>query len=216
MFPIADEKTYKFPIINVLIIALCVFVFIVQVSAIDFDVFVSNYALVPRRINFLDLGTLWPFISSIFMHGSLMHIGSNLWFLWIFGDNVEEDLGSISYLLFYVAGGIIAGLAQYVLSARSLIPMLGASGAISAVMGYYMIAFPTNRVKVLSRYGSSYVPAYSMLLSWILLQLFSTVGSLVSGGFMGGGVAWMAHVGGFVFGVITAKLLNRGHFVSYR
>ncbi|HOU76291.1 MAG TPA: rhomboid family intramembrane serine protease [Candidatus Dojkabacteria bacterium] len=209
MFPLSDDKTYKFPIVNILIIATCIFVFIIQISAVDFDVLVNNYALVPWRINILNFSTWWPFVSSIFMHGSLMHIGSNLWFLWIFGDNVEEDLGSLNYLFFYLIGGIFAGFAQYLLSTKSLIPMLGASGAISAVMGYYMVAFPANRVRVLTRYGSGYVPAYSMLLSWILLQLLSTVGSLASGRFMGGGVAWMAHVSGFAFGFLSAKLLKR-------
>lgn len=209
MFPLADDKTYKFPIINITLIVLCILMFVMQLLASDFNVFVYDYALVANRIILSDITTWWPFVTSIFMHGSLMHIGSNLWFLWIFGDNVEENLGSVRYLFFYLLGGFVASLAQLIFMLNSNIPMLGASGAISAVMGYYMIAFPTNRVRVLTRYGSGYVPAYSMLLSWILLQLFSSVGSMVGGGFVGGGVAWMAHIGGFAFGVAVAKLLKR-------
>lgn len=144
MFPISDSiKTKHFPILNVLIIAVTIFVFIKQITAPDFEKFTTAFALISSQVNFADISTLIPFITAIFLHGGFLHIISNLWFLWVFGDNVEDRLGFIFYPLLYFGSGVLGNVVQYILMPASPIPMLGASGAIAGILGAYYVFFPS-------------------------------------------------------------------------
>jgi len=211
MFPIRDHNpSDRLPIITVLLILLTVFVFYVQITAADFEGFILQYALVPSSIDLLQPVTLLPFIYSIFMHGGWLHIISNMWFLWIFGDNVEAMLGHVPYALFYLFCGVAAGVTQYLFSTSSDIPMLGASGAVAGVLGAYMAYFPHNKVDTLivgfvGFMHKVQVPASLMLGYWFIIQLFSGVGSF---GAEGGGVAWWAHIGGFAAGWILVRFFK--------
>jgi len=147
-------------------------------------------------------------ITCMFLHGSLMHLGSNLLYLWIFGDNVEHRFGPVKFLLFYLAAGIAASFAQIVLKPDSVIPTLGASGAISGVLGAYLVLFPRNKVKALLLYMVVTVPAILVLGMWIGMQLVNGTGSLFDTG-GGGGVAYAAHIGGFVAGLLVALAVRK-------
>ncbi len=141
--------------------------------------------------------------TSMFMHGGWLHILGNMWFLWIFGDNIERRFGSISYLVFYLAAGVVASVAQIAASPDSLIPSLGASGAIAGVLGAYIALFPTNRVTIVAfRFIPFVVPAFIALGIWFLLQFVNGVASIAVTE-QTGGVAYLAHVGGFVTGVVV-------------
>src|SRR3989344_4765236 len=147
MFPIRDHNPSKsFPIVTIFIIIVTSIAFYLQLSAPDFEGFIMQFALVPSRVDISRLETLLPFIYSIFMHGGWLHIISNMWFLWIFGDNIEAVLGHIPYLFFYLFCGLAAGLTQYLFSAGSDIPMLGASGAVAGVLGAYLVLFPRHKI----------------------------------------------------------------------
>jgi membrane associated rhomboid family serine protease len=215
MIPLSDRKTNIFPFITILLIIANVIVFIAEITTgngLDTisQAFVEKYALVPAEISLSNPESLYTFFTSMFLHGGPMHIISNMWYLWIFGDNVEEEMGSFVYLWFYLFGGLFASLLQYLFTINSTIPSLGASGAISALLGFYMIAFPYNKIKILyiPLFGGflrkGYVSASYMLLYWGLLQFVNSVGWLATGN--SGGVAWLAHLGGFAFGVIVAKI----------
>jgi membrane associated rhomboid family serine protease len=150
-------------------------------------------------------------LTAIFMHGSLMHLGGNMWFLWIFGDNVEDDMGHLKYLIFYLATGILASLAFVFLNASgdaALTPCLGASGAISGVLGGYLVLHPHRRVSVIFLRMMVDVPGYVAVGIWFLFQIVSGVFDANAGG--GGGVAYSAHVAGFVAGMILAKPFASG------
>jgi len=154
-------------------------------------------------------------LTSMFLHGSWFHLISNVWFLWIFGNNVEDSMGRGRFVVFYLLGGLLAAAAQVALNPASGIPMVGASGAISAVMGAYLVLYPRVRVHMLVFivvFVTTFtVPAYFMLVYWVLLQALGTVGSL---GSEGGGVAFAAHLGGFVAGVALIKLFARRDLVE--
>ncbi|MFN2589462.1 MAG: rhomboid family intramembrane serine protease [Actinomycetota bacterium] len=146
---------------------------------------------------------------AMFLHGGWLHIGGNMLFLWVFGNNVEDKLSSLLFLVFYLAGGIAATAAQIAVGPDSVIPNLGASGAIAAVLGAYLVMFPRRRVLTLVMFffiTAIYLPAFVVLGLWFVLQLFSGVGSLSPAVNAGGGVAFWAHVGGFVFGAVLALL----------
>jgi membrane associated rhomboid family serine protease len=144
-------------------------------------------------------------LTAMFMHGGWLHLGGNMLFLWVFGDNVEHALGTLAYLVFYLVAGVVASFAQIWLDPTSVIPTLGASGAISGVLGAYIVLFPTNRVRVLAWYYVLAVPAIVAIGMWALLQLFYGLGSIAETQ-QTGGVAYMAHVGGFVVGVLVGLL----------
>lgn len=230
MLPIGDEGTPAqrgLPIVNLTIIALNILMFIVQV--VLGDSFTNGWSLIPREIttghdligNFtvpgfdgsIDL-TAAPLgipyltlLTSMFMHGGLLHIGSNMLFLFIFGDNVEDNFGSLKYLLFYLACGLGASAAQIVLGGPdSIIPNLGASGAIAGVLAAYLILFRQARIKVLLTLGYFFtvttVPALFMIGIWIATQLLSIF--VLEEQTAGGGVAYWAHVGGFVTGILLS------------
>jgi len=151
-------------------------------------------------------------LSSMFMHGGLMHLGGNMLYLWIFGDNVEHRFGSVLFLAFYLLSGLLASATQIFLGPESLIPNLGASGAISGIMGAYLILFPRNKVNAIFIFRMISVPAVVVLGMWIAMQIFQGAGSLKNVG-DSGGVAYGAHIGGFVAGVafgLLARMLMKG------
>ena len=199
MLPLRDhERSALFPAVTISLIGINALAFIAEVMSPDLDAFIRAWALVPSVLNPV------TFISSMFLHGGLMHIGSNMWYLWIFGDNVEGRLGHIRFLLFYLAAGLVATFAQLPQLAGTDIPLLGASGAIAGVLGMYLAFFPHHRVDALvpdffGFWRMMTIPASLVLGFWFILQIFSGVGSI---GATGGGVAWFAHIGGFAFGWI--------------
>lgn len=150
-------------------------------------------------------------LSSMFMHGGFMHLFGNLLYLWIFGDNVEHRFGMIPFLVFYLISGLAASFAQIFMDPDSIIPTLGASGAISGVMGAYLVLFPKNKVRAILLYFVVSVPAVVAIGLWIIMQFVGGWGSLVSAEQSAGGVAYAAHIGGFVAGLVLAMLM-RGYF----
>jgi membrane associated rhomboid family serine protease len=138
-----------------------------------------------------------------------MHLGGNMLYLWIFGDNIERAMGSARFLTFYVICGVVAGLAHILFSGASAVPSVGASGAISGILGGYLLLFPQNRVRVMTRGGIASVPAIVVLGFWIVIQLFSQLGSIAETSDTGG-VAYMAHIGGFAAGLVLVKLFTAG------
>jgi membrane associated rhomboid family serine protease len=170
----------------------------------------------PRALAVLcngDRTLLTPF-TSMFIHAGWLHILGNMLFLWVFGDNVEDALGHLRYLVFYVVVGLAAAAAQVALNMNDFVPMVGASGAIAGVMGAYLVMYPQARIAVVIPFfwflGAPYVPAVALIGVWFLMQLMSGVGSIgyATGG--GGGVAWWAHIGGFLAGLLLVSLFRRG------
>ncbi|HQN43408.1 MAG TPA: rhomboid family intramembrane serine protease [Anaerolineaceae bacterium] len=171
---------------------------------------VYQFALIPASFsNGIDLGDITDIFTSMFMHAGLAHIAGNMLYLWIFGDNVEDRLGSFKYLLFYLAGGLAASLTHLLFNPNSQIPTVGASGAIAAVLGAYLVMYPQSRIATFIPLGFfmrlAMVPASVVLGFWFILQLFN--GFLSIGAADVGGVAFWAHIGGFVAGVVLAKLM---------
>lgn len=213
MFPIRDHNhSDKFPLVTVTFIAINTLVFFYQLS-IDTNAFVYHYALVARWVDLTRPSTWYPLLTSMFLHGGWLHIISNMWFLWIFGDNIEAALGHIKYLLFYLTSGIAASLVQFMVTPDSTIPMLGASGAIAGILGGYLVLFPHAKIETLLIVFGGYmtranIPAQIMLFYWFVTQLFSGVGSVAAGMHTQGGVAFFAHVGGFVAGFLLMRLIK--------
>lgn len=147
-------------------------------------------------------------LTSMFMHGGWLHIGGNLLFLWIFGDNVEHRIGHVPYLAFYLVAGVIASFAQILVNPDSFIPTLGASGAISGVLGAYLVMFPTNRVTVLMLRFPMRVPAIAAIGLWAVFQFVNGIGAFALTEETAGGVAYMAHIGGFVFGLLAGLVFR--------
>lgn len=210
MFPIRDSKTSgKFPFINLLLIFLNIYIFLKQLFITDSDLFIRTYALIPTNVNLLNTTTLTPFITSMFLHAGFIHILSNMWFLWIFGDNVEAKIGHIKYLAFYVSCGILATFIQFIFISNSQLPMVGASGAIAAVLGAYLKNFPKNSVDTLIPFLGLpiiiAIPAYLMLIYWFFTQAFNGVATIVASTASIGGVAYVAHVAGFASGYILSS-----------
>jgi membrane associated rhomboid family serine protease len=164
-----------------------------------------------------EVGSWYTVVTSMFLHGSWFHIIGNMWFLWVFGDNVEDSMGHLRFGFFYLVAGLLAAGAQIAIQPSSPIPMVGASGAISGVMGGYLVLYPKVRVHMLVFLGffvtTVAIPAYFMLLYWAFLQLIGSVPMLAGGG-EGGGVAFMAHLGGFVAGVVLIKLFANPKLVE--
>ena len=158
--------------------------------------------------------------TSMFMHGGWMHLIGNMIFLWIFADNIEAVVGNMGFLLFYLLGGIFAALAHVLMDPSSTIPSVGASGAISAVMGAYLVMFPKSRIKVilLIFFITFEISALAFLGIWFIQQLVSGIGSIGLTAETSGGIAWWAHIGGFVFGLVSGFLLKKryGYRYSYR
>jgi membrane associated rhomboid family serine protease len=211
MIPIRDQiPTRRIPFVNYLLILGNVLVFFLQWQAgPNQEGIVYQFALIPAQVSSgLDFGDITDIFTSMFMHAGFAHIAGNMLYLWIFGDNVEDSMGHAKYLLFYLAGGTVASLAHIFTNPASQIPTVGASGAIAAVLGAYLVLYPQSRVLTLIPLGfflrMTTVPAVIVLGLWFVLQLFSGVMSM--GGPDVGGVAFWAHIGGFLAGVVLAKL----------
>lgn len=214
MIPLRDEiPTHRFPLINYTLIAINVLVYLFQsMLGPNEQALVYEFALIPFSFtSSLNLGDITDLFTSMFMHAGLAHIGGNLLYLWIFGDNVEDRMGRGRYLFFYLLGGFVASLTHILTNPGSQIPTVGASGAIAAVLGAYLVLYPRSRVLTLVLLGffirMTMLPASIVLGLWFVLQFFSGVMSL--GGPDVGGVAFWAHIGGFVTGVVLAKVLAR-------
>lgn len=210
MIPLHDtNQRTSFPFINYLIIISNIFVFWLQLTAPNFETFILTHGFISSRFSLIDPSTWFQIISSMWMHGGFLHIIFNLWFLHIFGDNVEDRIGHIRYFLFYVITGIFAVAAQYLIDPTSSIPLIGASGAIAGVTGAYLYLFKDARIVALvpSFFGLMHrvvLPSWIFLGYWFVLQIISGVGSLTSIDVNGGGVAFFAHIGGFVAGYVLA------------
>lgn len=211
MIPLKDENpTHITPFVNYSLIAINILVFVYQEFITpDPEAFVLEHALVPAQLlRDLDLRNFIRLFTSMFMHAGIPHIGGNMLYLWLFGDNVEDAMGHFRYLLFYLLGGLLASAIHIFTSPGSQIPTLGASGAIAAALGAYLILYPRSRVLSLIPLGFflrlTMVPAIIVLGLWFVLQLFQ--GILALGGPDVGGVAFWAHIGGFAAGFVLAKL----------
>src|SRR5258705_4173933 len=245
VFPLYDDNSDRLttPVVNYALIAanIFVFVFLQQLgtneqftyafSTVPLEIVTGHDVVTPSRVMVTvtgqrllvpGLGRTWPSVyltlfTSMFMHGGIAHIAGNMLFLWIFGDNIEDRLGHLRYLTFYLLCGVLASLAHVFATAAfsidqssMLVPSLGASGAISGVLGGYLVLHPTRRVTVILFRFLTDVPAYIAIGIWFAFQLISGLGML-GGGSQQGGVAYAAHVGGFVAGVVLIKLFDMGH-----
>jgi membrane associated rhomboid family serine protease len=193
-------------VVTVLLIAINLLLFLYELAQPDTNAFIATYGMIPDQFSFQTLFT------SMFLHGGWMHVLGNMWFLWIFGDNIEDILGHGKFLLFYLVCGMVAGLAQVLVDPTSRVPTVGASGAIAGVLGAYMMKFPHSRilslVTIIIFFTTVEVPAWLMLIYWFGIQFFYGVGSIgYSHVSQGGGVAYMAHDGGFVAGALLILLL---------
>lgn len=212
MFPIRDtHNSGKFPFINLLLIAANIYVFALEIFSPDVELLIQQYALIPQSVDLLHPETLKPFITSMFLHAGFLHILSNMWFLWIFGDNVEAAMGHIKYLTFYLLCGIAASFAQYIFIADSTLPMVGASGAIAGILGAYLKKFPRNSVDtIIPIFGLPIIiaiPSNIMLIYWFITQAFNGVATIFVETASVGGVAYLAHTGGFIAGFLLSPLL---------
>jgi membrane associated rhomboid family serine protease len=207
MFPIGDDNSARrsIPVITYILIVLNLLFFLVELSG--GDAFVMQWAFVPGRFMADPVGDLPTLFTSMFMHAGWVHLGGNMLYLWIFGDNVEDRFGQIQFLFFYLLCGLAATFAQLMFSLGSNIPNLGASGAIAGVLGAYILLFPQARVSVLQGQRIIPVPALMVIGLWFVLQLFSGIGSVTAASDTGG-VAYMAHIGGFVAGFIFTFLFR--------
>jgi membrane associated rhomboid family serine protease len=226
MIPLKDENPIKIrPYVTYFLITVNILVFIYELSLNppQLDIFFHLFAVVPFELTasfngisvHQDIPELATLITSQFLHAGFTHIGFNMLFLWIFGNNIEEQLGRVKYLFFYLACGALAVLAQWFFSAMSEVPSLGASGAIAGVMGAYILKFPQARVVTVLPLGFFFplfrIPAVYFLGFWFLEQAFNSLASFevqASVGMESGGVAYWAHAGGFIVGAILAPLLG--------
>jgi membrane associated rhomboid family serine protease len=220
MLPLQDTiRSRSLPIVNWMLIILNLTVFLLIFSlGSSAEVWVAVLGLVPARFLFhLDLGNVLTLFTSMFLHGGWAHLFSNMLALYIFGDNVEDRMGSRRYLLFYLTCGVIAALAHIALNPTSSIPTVGASGAISGVLAAYLIYFPAARVITLVPLfflpWFVEIPAILYLGLWFISQLFNGVFAIVADAQALGGVAWWAHIGGFVTGLLLAPFLARRRYV---
>ncbi|MFA9462069.1 rhomboid family intramembrane serine protease [Thiohalorhabdus sp. Cl-TMA] len=223
MIPLYDDNpTSRPPVITVTLIAVSVAVFLGQISLSEQAATVLIYRLgaIPAVVTgevrlHPDLAGAVPaqatLFTSMFLHGGFLHLAGNMLYLWIFGNNVEDALGHFRFLLFYLAGGVVAALAHIYMDPVSEVPMIGASGAISGVLGAYLLLYPKAQVAVLIPIGIILqlvrLPAVVVLLLWFLFQFLSNLFASAQEG--GGGVAWMAHIGGFVAGILLLFLFKR-------
>jgi membrane associated rhomboid family serine protease len=211
MFPLGDDNSMRrsTPYITYILIAINVLVFLLELQ--NGDAFIQDWAFVPGRFSNDPTANIATIFTAMFMHGGWLHLGGNMLYLWIFGDNVEDRFGHFKFLIFYLLTGIAATFAQYYVMPGSNVPNVGASGAIAGILGAYILMFPQARVQVLVGNQMVAMPALIVLGLWIALQLFSGVGSIAYTDETTqdvGGVAYMAHVGGFVAGVLLTFLFR--------
>ena len=207
MFPIGDDDSAErsVPIVTYVLIALNVLFFFVELSG--GEPFIERWSVVPRRLTQNPGADFITVFTSMFMHGGWLHLGGNMLYLWIFGDNVEDRFGHAKFALFYLLCGIAATVAQVAASAGSTVPNLGASGAIAGVLAAYIVLFPRGQVKVLMGRAVVPMPALVVIGLWIVLQFINGVGSITQSADTGG-VAYMAHIGGFVAGLVLTFLFR--------
>ena len=233
MFPISDGelKARTRPYVNILLIIGCAIVFIYELTlgSTDRTIFFYEFGAIPAELaqgvdlaqTYRDLDNPIPtwatMFTSMFMHGGWFHFLGNMLFLWVFGDNIEDRLGHIKYLIFYLAVGLVALWLHIVVDPGSEVPTIGASGAISGVLGAYLVLFPLSRINtlviIIFFITIVRIPAFILLGIWFVIQFFSGIGSLLPSGDIGG-VAYWAHIGGFVSGVLVALLYRMGSFGS--
>ena len=215
MIPLGDSiRSHRTPWVTyaLLILNIGIYASTAVFGQADYGNIVRTYGLIPFRVmRSFDLEAVVDLVTSMFLHGSLLHLGSNMLYLWIFGDNVEDALGPIGYILFYLLGGWLASAAQILANPASTIPIIGASGAIAAVLGAYLVLYPASRVRTLIPLGFfvriALLPASVVLGLWFVIQLVQ--GFLAArGGADAGGVAVWAHVGGFAAGALLARLIT--------
>ena len=210
MFPLGDDNSQRrtLPVVTYGLIGVNVIVFLLELSG--GDAFINAWAFVPARFAANPGGQAITIFTAMFMHGGWMHLLGNMLFLWIFGDNVEDRFGRLKFLLFYLLTGIAATFAQFALAPHSPVPNVGASGAIAGVLGAYILMFPHARVNVLLGRQVVAMPAIVVLGFWIAVQLFSGVGTIGHTGESAGtgGVAYMAHIGGFFTGFLLTFLFR--------
>ena len=209
MFPIGDDNSARrtIPLVTYALIVVNLLFFFVELSG--GDPFIMRWAFVPSRFVANPVGDGLTLFSSMFMHAGWLHLGGNMLYLWIFGDNVEDRFGHIKFFIFYLLCGIAATAAQMAVSLGSNVPNLGASGAIAGVLGAYILMFPKGSVRVLQGSRVIQVPALIVIGLWIVLQFFSGIGSVANAA-QTGGVAYMAHIGGFVAGIALAFVFRGG------
>jgi membrane associated rhomboid family serine protease len=209
MIPLkSTERVYSTSTVTITLIVINVLVFLYEIS-LDPDylnVFIMRHGLVPDRFHLVNLFT------SMFLHGGWLHVLGNMWFLWIYGRNVEDILGSWKFLVFYLICGVVAGLVQVFFNPFSRVPTVGASGAIAGVMGAYLIKFPRARIVTLVPififFTTLDIPASLLLVYWFAIQFFSGVGSIGYSQISTGGVAWFAHIGGFLAGMLLVNAMR--------
>ena len=228
MFPLRDSiPSERRPFVNVLIILACTIAFVHELSLGPYlERYLRAAAFVPERLfhpGAFGGGvalSLTSMVRSMFLHGGWMHLIGNMWFLWIFGDNVEDVLGHIWYGVFYLLCGVAAALTQAFADPASSVPMIGASGAIAGVLGAYLVWFPWARVRTAIFLGFFFtfadIPAPFYLLYWFAIQFVSGTLSLAAAGHNAGGVAFFAHIGGFVAGATIAFMLRRSGLIAAR
>jgi membrane associated rhomboid family serine protease len=207
MFPIGDDNSNRrtFPVVTYALIALNILFFFVELNG--GDAFIMQWAFVPSRFLANPVGGFLTLFTSMFMHAGWVHLGGNMLYLWIFGDNVEDRFGHIQFTIFYLLCGLAATFAQMAFSMGSSVPNLGASGAIAGVLGAYIVMFPQQQVRVLIGRVVTPVSALIVIGGWIVLQFFSGIGSIANTAETGG-VAYMAHIGGFIAGFVLTFLLR--------
>ena len=222
MIPLRDAiPSHSFPAATVVLIALNVLAFLYELSlGRDLDRFIMQYGAIPLRFilagqmeQVSTLERFLPLFTSMFLHGGWLHVGGNMLYLWIFGDNVEDRLGHLRFVLFYLACGLAAALAQIYMHPSSKIPMVGASGAVAGVLGAYLILFPHSRVlaliPILFFFQLVELPAVLFLIFWFGMQFLSGAVSITGASQTSEGVAWWAHIGGFVTGMALGFLIPK-------
>ena len=221
MFPIKDNiPARRFPAVNLWLIMLNLLCFVYEFSlGGELDHFIKSYGFVPARFmaaqaeNFLDPSRFLPVFSSMFLHGGFLHLFFNMWMLWIFGDNVEDSMGHGRYLIFYLLCGSVSVFAQGSADPMSIIPMVGASGAISGILGAYFILYPRAKILTLIPifiiFYTIEIPAFVFLGFWLVAQFIRGYASQMgANGQVMGGVAWWAHIGGFLAGVVLIRFFR--------
>jgi len=212
MIPLSDSiRSRRTPWVTYVLLVLNIGIYLLPsvLGLADYNEMILTYGLIPFRVmRSFDLEAASDLLTSMFLHGSLLHLGSNMLYLWIFGDNVEDAFGPIGYILFYLLGGLLASAAHILANPASIVPTIGASGAIAAVLGAYLVLYPASRVRTLIPLGFvvriAFLPASVVLGLWFVIQLFQ---GFFTAGNGAGGVAVWAHVGGFVAGAILARLI---------
>jgi membrane associated rhomboid family serine protease len=220
MFPLYDTaRSHKFPLINLLLIGANAYTFYLEfrMSPADLESFIFANGLIPAQF-LADMNGEWmTILSSMFLHGGWFHILSNMWVLYIFGDNIEARMGGIRYLVFYLLSGTAAALLQTVVDPASQVPVIGASGAVAGVLGAYLVLYPRSRiaslVPILITFTLVELPASIFLIFWFVSQLSSGLFALQGSA---GGVAWWAHIGGFMFGVVIALFFRSRNAYRYQ